>query len=104
MVAPGNLWNNGRTIEVGFVNDHPDIHDPVVQDALRRFFTEWTQFANLTLKFTGVGGGGQIRISLKGPGMHSLQGASALTKRTGPTVSLRRGIRHSPRSHSLGQK
>jgi len=103
MVAPGNLWNNGRTIEVGFVNDHPDIHDPVVQDALRRFFSEWTQFANLTLKFTGVGGGGQIRISLKGPGMHSLAGASALATHTAPTVSLERvraGV--DPAAYDLG--
>jgi hypothetical protein len=103
MVAPGNRWKNGRTIEVGFVNDHPDIHNAVVQDALKRFFSVWTQFANLKLKFTGVGGGGQIRISIKGPGMHALLGASALTKRTGPTVSLgrvRAGV--DPATYDLG--
>ncbi|KAJ2931124.1 hypothetical protein H1R20_g5929, partial [Candolleomyces eurysporus] len=57
------MWDNGRTITVGFVNPVPGT--PVQQAKVREVVKEWEKHANLKFRFIPNGNDAEIRISFQ---------------------------------------
>lgn len=68
------LWQPGRTLKVRFMDGHP-----VVQEKIKQFALQWSQYANIKLDF-GNHADAEIRISCTpGAGSWSYLGTDALT-------------------------
>ena len=66
------LWKNGATIRIRFLDG-----DPVVQEKVKKIAQEWTTGANLRLEF-GESQDAEIRISFKEEGSWSYRGTDCL--------------------------
>ncbi|RXW18660.1 hypothetical protein EST38_g7194 [Candolleomyces aberdarensis] len=70
------LWDNGRTITVGFVNPAPGT--PVQQSKVQEVVKEWEKFANLKFRFIPNGNDAEIRVAFANSGSWSFVGNTAL--------------------------
>lgn len=66
------LWPNGSTIRIRFLGGTSD-----QQATVRRFASQWTEFANLSFDFGGTGNA-QVRIAFADDGAWSYIGTDAL--------------------------
>ncbi|KAJ2922193.1 hypothetical protein H1R20_g14905, partial [Candolleomyces eurysporus] len=57
------MWDNGRTITVGFVNPVPGT--PVQQAKVQEVVKEWEKYANLKFRFIPNGNDAEIRVSFQ---------------------------------------
>ncbi|RXW15891.1 hypothetical protein EST38_g9963 [Candolleomyces aberdarensis] len=71
------LWENGRTITVGFVLPVPGT--PVQQAKVQEVVKEWEKYANLKFRFIPNGNDAEIRISFDDTGSWSWVGTVALS-------------------------
>ncbi|RXW15893.1 hypothetical protein EST38_g9961 [Candolleomyces aberdarensis] len=71
------LWENGRTITVGFVLPVPGT--PVQQAKVQEVVKEWEKYANLKFHFIPNGNDAEIRISFDNTGSWSWPGTVALS-------------------------
>uniref|UniRef100_A0A4Q2DAD1 Peptidase M12A domain-containing protein n=1 Tax=Candolleomyces aberdarensis TaxID=2316362 RepID=A0A4Q2DAD1_9AGAR len=63
LVTASWLWDNGRTITVGFVDPVPGT--PVQQDKVKEVVKEWEKHANLKFRFIPNGNDAEIRIGFR---------------------------------------
>ncbi len=83
-MRPDKLWEPGATVRVGFLDG-----DDAMQRRVEEIAKEWTEHANLSLRFVDAGQQPEVRVSFERPGVWSYLGTDALAiPMDQPTISL----------------